>query len=239
MAASASLAMDVGKDKSEQILLIQEPYHAQRNSRREERQDGTNISRNSENRMPSCAYSVGINRTMIARQNWLSTSSTCGIRSHYADFISPGCKTETKSQLTQASERDENKIHSTVTLEELFVVTLQNSPALFADLSSDGFSGARNGSHTEVRTEINGCWRIWEVERGTGQGAVLSPLLWLATLDELLWEIQERHPEIYKQAWADDLQKIATGTDLATVQEQEKEETTYGTQTQIHFRISN
>jgi hypothetical protein len=40
-----------------------------------------------------------------------------------------------KSQLKQASERDENKTHLTVTLEELLLVTLQNSPALFTDLS--------------------------------------------------------------------------------------------------------
>ncbi|CAG0908329.1 unnamed protein product [Cyprideis torosa] len=52
-----------------------------------------------------------------------------------------------KSQLKQASERDENKIHLTVTLEELLLVTLQNSPALFTDLSCDGSSVARNGSH--------------------------------------------------------------------------------------------
>ncbi|CAG0904086.1 unnamed protein product [Cyprideis torosa] len=53
-----------------------------------------------------------------------------------------------KSQLKQASERDENKTHLTDTLEELLLVTLQNSLALFTDLSCDGSSGARNGSHT-------------------------------------------------------------------------------------------
>ncbi|CAG0900029.1 unnamed protein product [Cyprideis torosa] len=69
---------------------------------------------------------------------------TCGIRSHHRLDI-PWLQ---KSQLKQASERDENKTDLTVTLKELLPVTLQNSPALFTDLSCDGSSGARNGSHT-------------------------------------------------------------------------------------------
>ncbi|CAG0906857.1 unnamed protein product [Cyprideis torosa] len=79
---------------------------------------------------------------------------TCGIRSHNMQTCYPLAASlkreldETKSRLKQASERDENKTHLTVTLKELLPVTLQNSPALFTDLSCDGSSGARNGSHT-------------------------------------------------------------------------------------------
>ncbi|CAG0880600.1 unnamed protein product [Cyprideis torosa] len=66
---------------------------------------------------------------------------TCGIRSHNMQTCYPLAANlkreldETKSQLKQASERDENKTHLTVTLKELLPVTLQNSPALFTDLS--------------------------------------------------------------------------------------------------------
>jgi ribonuclease HI len=57
----------------------------------------------------------------------------------------------------------------------------------------------------------------WAVERGTPQGGVLSPLIWVAITNVLLKDLDESSPAVYKQSWSDDLTVLAIGVDPDTV----------------------
>ena len=56
------------------------------------------------------------------------------------------------------------------------------------------------------------------IMRGCPQGGVLSPLLWNAVVDELLWEFDSLPTHL--QAYADDLTALLTGFDLSIMREQ-------------------
>ena len=56
------------------------------------------------------------------------------------------------------------------------------------------------------------------ITRGCPQGGVLSPLLWNAVVDELLWEFDSLPTHL--QAYADDLTALLTGFDLSIMEEQ-------------------
>ena len=65
------------------------------------------------------------------------------------------------------------------------------------------------------------------VERGCPQGGVLSPLLWILTMDDLLDSLKKRFPQISQPAYADDLALIAMGKFPATVRDIMQEAVTF------------
>ena len=67
--------------------------------------------------------------------------------------------------------------------------------------------------YRKAKTRIKGYEREREVERGCPQGGVLSPKMWNMLINELLEEVNRKHPQAHVQAFADDVTLLLVGLD--------------------------
>lgn len=155
---------------------------------------------------------------------------------HIRDNLNDTLVAETQHAYTKGKSTD-SALHSVVRTIERSMESKQYTLATFVDIE-----GAFNNVHTEaiidalkrhkintkiikwiynhlafrmIKAEWNDETMVRKATRGTPQGGVLSPLLWLLVVDEIL--IQLPYTGIKAVAYADDIVILASGIDLNTL----------------------